>query len=319
MKIAADQIQNWIYVTGVPRSGTTFVGKILSLPREVDYIHEPFNPQCGFSDANIWYRYLRSTLDTEEMQQFHALTQSLFRYDFKLKTYISARENTVGRLVKQCLGSRGPFYLRLAKLNPWHTTALIKDPIGMLMTEYLYVQFGVKPVILMKHPLSQIASYKRVSLWPKLSQLGQQQALVEDYFAKERDFFAQPSDPLLEAASFWRAIYKVLLSQAQKYPDWLLITHEELCEQPIAAFQRLYQTLNLPWSGQIERHIQKKTQGNSSAEADQGKFHDFNRNSADIFEMRRNSLSLTERQQIFDIVEDVALQIYPRESFALDV
>ena len=318
MKISVDQIQNWIYVTGVPRSGTTFVGKVLSLPGDVDYIHEPFNPQCGFADTNIWYRYMRPNLDTEEMKRFHELTQQLFRYDFKLKTYISARENTIGRLVKQCLGSRGPFYLRIAKLNPFHTSALIKDPIGMLLTEYLYLQFGVKPVILIKHPLSQIASYKRVSLWPHLSQLGQQPEFVDDHFADEREFFAQPTDPIAEAASFWRAIYKVLLSQASQYPDWLTVTHEDLCQHPIAKFQALYQQLNLGWSDRIERQIQKMTQGNVSAEAGQGKFHDFNRNSADIFAIRRDSLSLQERRLIFDIVQDVALQLYPRDSFAID-
>jgi hypothetical protein len=45
---------------------------------------------------------------------------------------------------------------------------------------------------------------------------------------------------------------------------------------------------------------------------------DLSRNSADIFEMRRDSLSLAERQAIFKVVEDVALELYPRESFAID-
>ena len=319
MKVAVNQIQNWVYVTGVPRSGTTFVGKVLSLPREVDYIHEPFNPQCGFSDTNIWYRYMRPNFDTEEMQQFHELTQGLFRYDFNLKTYISVRENTIGRLVKRCFGSRGPFYLRIAKLNPFHTSALIKDPIGNLLTEYLYLQFGVKPVILIKHPLSQIASYKRVNLWPRMSQLGQQSALVNDYFSDECELFSQQwSDPIAEAAAFWRAVYKVLLTQANQYQDWLTVTHEQLCQAPISEFQNLYQKLNLKWSAQVEHKIHGMTQGNASAEASQGKFHDFNRNSADIFAIRRDSLSIQDRRRIFDIVEDVALQIYPRDSFAID-
>jgi hypothetical protein len=34
--------------------------------------------------------------------------------------------------------------------------------------------------------------------------------------------------------------------------------------------------------------------------------------------MRRDSLSLEERKAIFEVVEDVALQIYTRESFAID-
>ena len=37
----------WLWVTGIPRGGTTFVGRILSVPRSVDFIHEPFNPDCA--------------------------------------------------------------------------------------------------------------------------------------------------------------------------------------------------------------------------------------------------------------------------------
>ncbi|WP_299489984.1 hypothetical protein [Acaryochloris sp. IP29b_bin.137] len=57
---------------------------------------------------------------------------------------------------------------------------------------------------------------------------------------------------------------------------------------------------------------------NTSAEARQGRFHDFNRNSAEIFSIRRDSLTIEERKIIFDHVQDVALQIYSRDSFAID-
>ena len=45
---------------------------------------------------------------------------------------------------------------------------------------------------------------------------------------------------------------------------------------------------------------------------------DLARDSAKIFESRRSSLSKEERRAIFDIVRDVALQVYPRRSFAID-
>ncbi|MGB3533144.1 MAG: hypothetical protein WBA13_06465 [Microcoleaceae cyanobacterium] len=319
MKLAVNQIKNWIFVTGTIRSGTTFVGTILSLPISVDYIHEPFNPQCGIPGINRWYPYIRSNLDTPEMQEFDRLTQSLFQYNFNLRTKIPDKDNIPRKLIKQMLGSRGPFYLRMAKLNPFHQAAIIKDPIGNLLTEYLYLNFQVKPVIIIKHPLSFIASLKRVNWWPHLGEINDQSALVEDYFATEQDWIYQKrSDKVLAAAAYWRGIHKIFLTQSLRYPDWQLITHEALSQSPIPVFQQLYQQLNLPWSERVEKYIIKQTQGNRSAEAKKGVVQDFKRNSADIFDLRVNSFSKEERRAIFEIVKDIALQFYPIKSFALE-
>lgn len=319
VKLAADKINNWIFVTGAPRSGTTFAGRMLSLPLEVDYIHEPFNPRCGIPGITQGYRYVRPELDTEEMQSYHALAETVFSYDLKLTGRIPRNDSWSKKATKRIVGSRGPFYLRLAKSNPFHKAAVIKDPTAGLLSEYLYRRFDVKPVIIVKHPTSFIASLKRVDWWPGLSKLDDQPSLIEDYFDDDADFMNRDwSNPVLGAAAFWRAIYKVLLSQASKYPDWEVVTHERLSRDPVSTFRHLYSVLELPWHGSVERKIHQLTHGNRSAEARPGAVQDFRRNSADIFEMRRNSLSLQERREVFEIVEDVALQLYSRESFAID-
>ena len=318
IELRNNQINNWIFVTGLIRSGTTFVGKILSLPLEVDYIHEPFSSYVGMPGMTKVNPYVRPSLDTEEMQNFDTLTQSIFDYSLTLPNIVPAKDPLSRKIIKQMVGSRGPFYLRLAKLNPFHKAAIIKDPMGKLLSEYLYLRFGAKPIILIKHPTSYIASLKRVNWWPDLNTLAIQPELVRDYFAEEADFINQNfGNPILEAAAVWRAMYKVLLSQASKYPDWQIITHEELCESPVAVFKNIYHKSDIHWSQAIENKIIKLTQSKST-EAKQGLVQDFNRNSADIFKMRRDSLNLEERKQIFDIVQDVALQIYSRESFNIN-
>jgi hypothetical protein len=319
LKIAVENIKNWIFVTGVIRSGTTFVGMVLSLPLEVDYIHEPFNPLCGMPGIDRWYRYLRPSLDTKQMQHYHELATSIFSYELTLRSWYPQSDSWQRKVIKGIVGSRGPFYLRLAKLNPFHKAAVIKDPIANLLTEYLYLHFGIKPVIIIKHPLSLVASLKRVNWWPNPGEISDQPHLIEDYFWDEADFLTRDwGDPILAAAPYWRAIHKVLLAQKGKYSDWQVITHEELSQNPLSIFHRLYQKLELPWHKSIERKILKLTQDNRSAQARKGRVQDFQRNSADIFKVSRDSLPLEERRAIFEVVEDVALQIYPRESFAID-
>jgi hypothetical protein len=324
IKLAVDQIKNWVFVTGVPRSGTTFVGTILSLPLQVDYIHEPFNPSCGVPGANLWYPYLRSNTSTkdiniEDMQRYHELIQSIFNYDFSLKTNIPPDDSLVRKICKRIVGSRGVFHLRLAKLNPLHQSAIIKDPTGIFLTEYLYLNYGIKPVIIVRHPTSLIASLKRLDWVPNLARFHNKPHLIEDYFGDETDLLTKNwSSSIQKAAVHWKAGYKVMLQQASKYPDWHIVTHEELSEQPVAVFHSLYEKLNLPWSESVKDKIIKLTEGNRSARARKGRIQDFKRNSADIFSMYRQSLSSVERQEIFDIVKDVALQVYTKSSFALD-
>jgi hypothetical protein len=44
---------------------------------------------------------------------------------------------------------------------------------------------------------------------------------------------------------------------------------------------------------------------------------DLRRDSAQIFETRRNAIAPEQRRALFEIVKDVALKLYSRESFAI--
>lgn len=319
MKVLVSNIKNWIYVTGMGRSGTTFVGKVLSLPLQVDYIHEPFNPTCGLPSVTKWDRYIPADATPNEIE--HDLLEdirNIFTYNISFKKYVPEQDSPLKKNIKYLIGSRGPVYLRLAKLNPFHTAAVIKAPIGLFMTEYIFQNFQVKPVILVRHPVSIIASLRRVGWWPSLEILNDQPQLRDDFFADESDFLERTwGDPLLEIAAYWRAVYKVTLMQLERNPDWILLRHEDLSQAPIQSFKKLYHELSLPWSISVENAISKLTK-NNSGEVQQGKVQDFKRKSSAIFELRRNSIPVEKRKQIFEIVEDIALKIYSRDSFAID-
>ena len=51
-----------ILITGSPRSGTTWIGKMIASAPSVGYIHEPFNPahNTGICAACIedWFTYI---------------------------------------------------------------------------------------------------------------------------------------------------------------------------------------------------------------------------------------------------------------------
>lgn len=320
MKLALEKIDNWIFVSGAIRSGTTFTGRVLSLPLEVDYIHEPYNQlrfQSGESDIRP---YMRLAMDTERMRSYHEFSKRLFKYDIDLPNYVPKSDPFLKQISKRFIGSRGPFYLTLAKLNIFHRAAVIKDPTALFLTEYLYKYFHVKPVILIKHPISFVVSVVKRKKWLKSpSELSHQSDLIKDYFSDEPGYFDKNWDsPIKSASAYWRILYKVLLSQSSNYPDWHIVKHEEMSQDPVSFFNHLYNSLDLNWSDSIEKKVISMTKGAGKNQVTSGKVHSLRRDSSKIFQASIDSLSKDERREIFDVVQDVALKVYPRSSFAID-
>lgn len=307
-------------MTGMIRSGTTFLGKVLSLPTDVAYLHEPFNGGKSLRDGQPFQsRYIRPGSNDHLTEAYRQHIANIFRLNLRLPTTSHPRDSLVRRVGKRLLGSRGPVHLAMARVNPFNRIGVLKDPTCKLTVEYLHQQFGARPVIVVRHPASLAASLKRVGWWPEMRDFREQPDLVEDFFHDEADFLYQswPS-PLHEAMAHWRATHKIFLTQSARNDGWILLTHEEISAEPLSVFQQLYQELGLTWSSRIERSIRSMTGGGNTTEASGNQAMDLQRDSASIFRHRRDSLSTRERREIFDIVGDIALQFYSKESFALD-
>lgn len=318
--VSTGAISNWIFVTGMIRSGTTFLGKILSYPISVDYIHEPFHGAYTLPDRlQLLPRYVRRGQQSENVQDYRTQIEKLLSYEIGTRTSSYEGDPWQRKLIKAVVGSRGPFYLRLAKLNPFHTAAVIKDPIARLVTEFLFLEFGVKPVIIVRHPVSLAASLQRLGWYPEVHEFRVQPDLIEDYLQDEENVLHRSwPNRLLEAMGAWRLTYKVLLQQAARHEGWQIVTHEELSREPVVVAKRLYEALELPWSERVADQVRAWTSSSNPAKARAGRVQDFKRDSANIFETRRDSVPVETRREIFDVVKDVALKLYPRESFAID-
>ena len=309
-----------IFLTGAPRSGTTFVGTILSVGIKVDYIHEPFNPDCGLEIIKERYLYIRPAAGRSS--DYFESFEDLLNYRAKLKTGFYETDSLGVRLAKYVVGSRGPISYRNAKLNPFSEIAVIKDPIGSLLTNYLSSTFGVLPVILVRHPVAFVASFLKVwqlEEWQHdFSFIRNQPELIEDYFSNELErIYEAEKSPLTRVAMLWRVLNKVLLSQAESAGVPLIYRHEDISDNPVPHFRELFCKLEIPWTSRAESLIKKRTSSSNKAESRQGRVQDLNRNSSKIFELRKNMLSREEREKVFEITKDVALGYYDEASFSI--
>lgn len=306
----------WLFVTGTPRSGTTFTGLILSTPLSVDYIHEPFNPDCGLPGIEQEYVYTRSGLANEP--DLRAKVAAMKSYRFHLRTGYYRRDSRWRRAIKRVLGGRGPFYLRLAKMNVFRRSVVVKDPKGCLLTGWLGRDCGFRPVVIVRHPAAYVASQLRLGpdMRSELAALAAQPDLVADHFEGDASPLRPASDdPVVLASTLWSALTRVILAQAASVPSAIVVRHEDLSGEPERHFQALFHSCGLPWTARTARRVRRLTTG--QVEARGGRTQDFHRDSARLFEHRLKTLTPEQRRQVYDLTSDVAAAHYSRDSFAL--
>jgi hypothetical protein len=255
-------------------------------------------------------------------QEFFDSIEHVFAYEFRMKKRVPEGDSWQRRLGKWILGDRGTFYLRLAKVNPFSTASVVKDPTASFLGGYLRARFNAHPITVVKHPVSLAASLRRLGWVPSPHWFKSQPDLLEDHGPLvEAVLDLDWNDPITAAAAHWCMVYGVQLAQAaaeraKDEPAWEIVVLEELSRNPVSGARRLYSTFGLPWSDNIARRIQKMTT-EGGGEARPGQMQDLRRDSARIFETRRQQLSLEERRRVFDITGDIALQLYSEASFAI--
>ena len=115
-----------ILVTGSHRSGTTFVGKVLSMPPPIDIVMEPFSKSIGMPQIDVWFPYIYSGAENEQEMEF------LVRELLDGRAKLGARSGV--RAARKLL-------LRQSTSNSANRI-LLKDPKAALSGEWFAQRFG---------------------------------------------------------------------------------------------------------------------------------------------------------------------------------
>lgn len=302
-----------ILVTGAPRSATTFVGKVLSWPLGVDYLHEPFNPLCGLPSVELLQidiagspADLRSRITIE--------LDALLRYEPMLRTGYYERDPLMHRLAKRVFGGRGPFNLRLARMNPFSSAVVVKDPFAVMAIDALVDRWNFEPVCLVRHPFAFVAAVQRVGWQPtrSLRDLASQPHVIARMQEEDRAALTEgfPSNEMRAGALLWRILTRELVNASERHSEAVLLTHEQLSADPVVTFRDLYGRFALPWTSRIERRVVTMTGGSNPAEATRNRTQGFSRDSGSLLQHRLSSLEPEVRESLWTIVADVATRWY---------
>lgn len=251
-----------VLVTGVYRSGTTWVGSMLAAAG-LWHLHEPFNPNRG-----LW----PNELEYADPGRAHPALD-----DFVLRL-LRGRHRSALRLPRS---GRWFMPLRLLPLRP--RRILIKDPSAALLTEYLVRRHGMHALIIFRHPAAIVSSFLRLD-WPTgmlVERLLADEALVTGPLAGESRSMQEAAGrrDAFSGAVLCACLARVLWGFAERNRGTVCgLSFEELCLDPIEGFRALFERQNLGYDESVRAVHQRLTGGGTRHESEHGVV----RSSADV-------------------------------------
>lgn len=294
-----------ILVTGMPRSGTTWVGRILTASGEVGYINEPFNlarsPGSFRVPSDHWYAYV--TTDTEK-RFLPALSQAL-EFEYPLARELRRCRNRTDLL--HTLRSWRDF-LRSRGRRP-----LVKEPHAVFSAAWFAQRLGSDVVVMVRQPLAVVSSWKRLGWSVDFGHLLAQPALMRDWlepFEGEMTAALGPSWELVDrVALLWRIIYSVVAHE--RFPRGHLLRHEDLSRDPNGEYARLYAALGLTFTAAVASAVAESSGKDNPVETLVDQPHATQLDSQANLENWRHRLTSEEIDRIRQHTEETATLYYP--------
>lgn len=248
-----------ILVTGSHRSGSSWVGQMISLSPRVGYIHEPFalHHHRGVCAMEVPYWFLDVTPDNAAAYRPYLQETLRFRYRPLAELRGARKLRHLGRIPIE-----GAHFLkyRMERGRP-----LLKDPLALFSAEWLASEFDMAVALLVRHPAAFAASLRQQGYRHPFSHFLSQPSLMERLspFEEEiRAMDATPHDDIEEAALLWRITTSEVRRLHTSHPEWSFNRYEDIVNDPAERYGKLFEYLRLPLPTNIRDRIVASTDPN---------------------------------------------------------
>ena len=300
-----------ILVTGSHRSGTTWVGKMLSADANTAYISEPLNvlhrPGVYRTPVKYWYTYITDENGAEYLPAFNELL------DFK---YHTVREVLSLRSFKDFLRMGRDFHT-FFNGSMQGQRVLIKDPFAVFSTPWFEKQLHCKVVITARHPGGFVSSLKRLGWTFDFGNFLNQPLFMRDHLESDRAAMESTSkdDIVRQAALLWKIIYRFVHGTRSLFPKFHIVRHEDLSLDPIGGYQSLYKSLGLDFTEKVKDIIRNSSSSENPAKLTKNKTHSVKLDSRANLDNWKKILSPEEITRVRKITEGVSESFYSEEEW----
>ena len=292
-----------ILVTGVPRSGTTAVGQMLSLAAGAGALHEPFNYHSGLRHIANYFE-IPGTVSFG-LAQFDQTVEQIKSLELAFKTGIFPSDHGWRRAVKYIVGARPLNSYRRLRLLPNLRTIIWKDPLACFAADRAATQHHVEVLMTLRNPWAVAGSFKRMEwafalpdLLMRLREIGV--VIPAEPTACDKNVHAS----VVNGTMLWSVVYSTLTKWAQSNPRLHFVNLDDIVGAPVVTYAKLYKRLGLVWDERVAAQINKYYRRESSrSEPKPRQAHDAGRNIAEVNKYWRGYLTEPEKEFVRQVTE----------------
>jgi hypothetical protein len=302
-----DHSKSPILVTGAHRTGTTWVGKMLSASGEAAYISEPLNlwHRPGVMRAKVpgWYTYICTQNEAGFLPAFRQTLS--YRYH-ALDEFRSIRS----RKDAMRMGRDWQIFLmgRLKRKRP-----LLKDPFAVFSAPWFANRLGCRVVITVRHPAAFASSLKRLEWNFDFNDLLSQPLLMNDLLEPFREEMESvPAEDLIAQGSLlWKMVYSIVRDFGVQNPDFIIVRHEDLSLEPVKQYEALYRSLGLNFTPSAQKAVAGSSSSANPGELSTTDIHGYKLDSRASLHRWKQRLTGEEIDRIASLTAEVAARYYP--------
>jgi hypothetical protein len=262
-----------ILLAGVPRSGTSWTGSTLGLTSGTCYVDEPDGFRDAFAFSVMMQFGENARLEPGAVApDYRRLWAGAFaggrpapgpRARFAAWTY--HRAGTPARRRARAGDGVSP-WLRAAVAtaappvaDPSARHVVVKSVQCALATEWIAQEFSPQVVVLFRHPMNTIASWRDMDFVPSRTRNLREHAVLTR-LAEERWGVTPPAADAPELAHHafeFGVLTNALVDAAARHPEWTVARHEDLCVDSSSRLRELAERLGLTWNDAADRFVRE--------------------------------------------------------------
>jgi len=295
-----------LLVTGIHRSGSRWVGRILAENGGFTYVNEPLSVSHRQGvlgvDVKHWYTYITEENEAFFLPAFQDLLASRYQILKEIRTLRSAKD--VLRM------GRDAFDFITGYLRGWRV--LLKDPFASFSMPWFARRLNCQIVVVIRHPAGFASSLKRLGWTFQIEDILAQPLLVRDVLEQDRPVLEAlaPDDVIGRASLLWKVLYRHVHQTVSQHPDFISVRHDDLSRNPVQEFKALYQKLGYAFTPKVEQAILNTSSSENPTHLAKNKTHSVQLNSRASLDNWKTILTAEEITRIRTLTEGVSHLYY---------
>ncbi|MBT4706837.1 MAG: hypothetical protein HOL62_00290 [Candidatus Marinimicrobia bacterium] len=233
-----------IIVSGMPRTATTIVGRLISYKMPYSTIYEPFNISQGLKSVDINYLIPNSNISE---YNFDKIFNGLLNLDGQFRLGVKLNDSSLKKIIKYIIGNESSISFKKAKYVSRKRGLILKDPFLLFASKYIAKNHKV---IMCERPLLPLAgSFKRMSWsFDEYSRLLKDFNIIDIDIQKPNQFNNGNISPFVIGAIQFFYLYSVFKRNLLNDDNIYMFDQNELSVNPNQSIMSLFDWLNIDYS-----------------------------------------------------------------------